>query len=133
MVRSVGAQAVAGLGFGLFVVNVYPAYARVMAAPGFRSLLWAEVWFAVLIAASDGPTPAYLSELFPTRVRATGISIVYNLAATIFGGCSLFFVTVIQQWTGGKYAPAYYAIFFFAFALVSLLLVPETRDDDLVA
>ena len=127
----VGRKPILAWALGLFLVTVYPAYGLVIAHPGFWSLLGVEVWFAVLIAAAYGPAPAYLSELFPTQVRATGISIVYNLAATIFGGFSLFFVTVIAQLTGGKYAPAHYAAVFFLLALLSLLLNRETRDDDL--
>jgi MHS family proline/betaine transporter-like MFS transporter len=125
----VGRKPILAGALGLFVVTVYPAYGWVIADPGFGSLLAVEIWFAILIAAAYGPTPTFLSELFPTRVRATGISIVYNLAATIFGGFSLFFVTLIHQMTGSKLAPAHYAAFFFVLALVSLLLVRETRDD----
>ena len=128
-----GRKPILAWALGLFVVTIYPAYAWVIAAPGFVSLLVVECWFAVLIAAAYAPTPAFLSELFPTRVRATGISIVYNVAATIFGGFSLFFVTLIDQLTGSKFAPAHYAALFFLLALLSLLLVRETRDEDLDA
>ncbi len=127
----IGRKPILAGALALFVVTIYPAYGWVIAAPGFASLLAVEIWFAVLIAAAYGPAPTYLSELFPTRVRATGISIVYNLAAAIFGGFSLFFVTVIEQQTGSKYAPAHYAVVFFVLALGSLLLVREARGETL--
>jgi MHS family proline/betaine transporter-like MFS transporter len=127
----VGRKPVLAAALGLFVATIYPAYAFAISAPGFASLLAVEVWFAVLIAAAYGPVPAYLSELFPTRVRATGLSIVYNLAATIFGGFSLTFVLLVEQITGSRYAPAHYAVVFFVAALAALLLVRETRGDSL--
>jgi MHS family proline/betaine transporter-like MFS transporter len=123
----VGRKPVLAVALGLFVSTIYPAYAWVIAEPGFPSLLAVELWFALLIAAAYGPAPAYLSELFPIRVRATGLSIVYNLAATIFGGFSLTFVLLIEQLTGSRFAPAHYAVGFFLAALLSLLLVRETR------
>lgn len=129
----IGRKPVLAVALGLFVVTVYPAYAWVIASPGFMSLLAVEIWFAVLIAAAYGPAPAYLSELFPVRARATGLSIVYNLAATIFGGFSLTFVVLIEQWTGSALAPAHYAAVFFLIALLSLLLVREASREDRAA
>ena len=110
----------------LFVITIYPAYSYILDNPRFVPLLLVELWFAVLIAAAYAPSPTYLSEMFPPQVRATGLSISYNLAATIFGGFSLFFVTYIQQVTGSKFAPAHYSFFFFAIALLVLL----TRRDN---
>ena len=105
----------------LFTLTIYPAYMYIIAAPSFVSLLLVELWFAILIAAAYAPCPTYLSELFPTQIRGLGLSIVYNIAATIFGGFSLFFVTLIHQMTRSDLAPEQYSVIFFLSALVAVL------------
>lgn len=105
----------------LFAVTIYPAYGYVIAHPTVGALFAVEFWFALLIAAAYAPCPTYLSELFPVRVRAMGISIAYNIAATVFGGFSIFIVTFIHQRTGSQLAPAHYAVSFFVLALIAVL------------
>lgn len=46
------------------------------------------VLFAILLVAHAGPTPATVSEPFPTRQWGVGLSIGYTLSATVFGGFS---------------------------------------------
>ncbi|HTV95761.1 MAG TPA: MFS transporter [Steroidobacteraceae bacterium] len=64
-----------------------------------------------LIAASfTSVAPSVLSHLFPTRVRVTGVSLVYNAAFTIFGG---FAPAILLKWfasgaAGAALAPAWY-------------------------
>jgi len=111
----------------LFIATIYPAYNTILQHPHFMPLLLVELWFAVLIAAAYAPSPTYLSEMFPVQVRATGLSISYNLAATIFGGFSLFFVTYIQQLTGSRLAPAHYCVVFFVLGLAVLLRPPGSH------
>lgn len=107
----------------LFSATIYPAYSFVIAHPTVSALLTVECWFAFLIAAAYAPCPTYLSELFPVRVRATGLSIAYNIAATVFGGFSIFIVMFIHQQTGSLLAPAHYAASFFVLALIAVFLV----------
>ncbi|WP_076858338.1 MFS transporter [Bradyrhizobium mercantei] len=118
---------------GTLTISVYPAYAWLIASPGYLSLTVVELWFAVLIAAAYAPAPTFLADLFPTYARATGLSIVYNVAATIFGGFSLFFVTLIGELTASKFAPAHYAVLFFMAALASLQLIPRPATTSSVA
>ncbi|OGT31287.1 MAG: hypothetical protein A3E87_10275 [Gammaproteobacteria bacterium RIFCSPHIGHO2_12_FULL_35_23] len=43
---------------------------------------------AIIVAAADGPLMAFLTEVFPTEVRYTGVSLSYNLGAAVIGGLS---------------------------------------------
>jgi MHS family proline/betaine transporter-like MFS transporter len=63
-----------------------------------------------LIAASfTSVAPTVLSELFPTRVRVTGVSLVYNAAFTIFGGFAPAILSFLTARAGGSsLAPAWY-------------------------
>ncbi|KAI3605383.1 putative MFS-type transporter (plasmid) [Cupriavidus necator H850] len=118
-----GRRAILASALMLFSATIYPGYSFVIAHPTVGSLLTVECWFALLIAAAYAPCPTYLSELFPVRVRATGLSIAYNIAATVFGGFSIFIVTFIHQRTGSQLAPAHYAVSFFVLALVAVFFV----------
>ena len=40
----------------------------------------------ILMAFYFGPLPALMSEMFPTSLRSTGLSVSYNLGVTLFGG-----------------------------------------------
>jgi MHS family proline/betaine transporter-like MFS transporter len=58
-----------------------------------------------------------MAELFPARMRATGLSVSYSVAVAVFGGFALFISVWLIQTTGSAIAPSYYLI---AAALISL-------------
>ncbi len=72
-----------------------------------------------------GPLCAILSELFPTRVRFTALSIGYSLAVTIFGGFAPFVATFLIQQTGSLVSPA---IFVIVGALISSVTLTAIKD-----
>jgi len=76
---------------------------------------------AVGHAAMYGPQAAFLSELFGTRVRYSGISIGYQLASVFAGGLSPMIATALLAWTGG--APWAIAVYLIGMSLVTLLAV----------
>ncbi len=60
-----------------------------------------------LAASFTSVAPTMLSEIFPTRVRVTGVSLVYNAAFTVFGGFApAILSTSLAARTG--LAPAWY-------------------------
>jgi MHS family proline/betaine transporter-like MFS transporter len=64
-----------------------------------------------MVSSFTSVAPAALSGLFPTRVRATGVSIVYNAAITIFGGFAPAILTWLGTRSGSVFAPAWYVVF----------------------
>ncbi|WP_233273016.1 MFS transporter [Paraburkholderia acidisoli] len=104
----VGRKPVMGVSMALYVLTIYPLFLWLVAAPSLPRLLGAEIVFAVLMAAALGPASTALAELFPAQVRATGLSISYNVATTLFGGFSPFLVTWLISATGDKMMPAYF-------------------------
>lgn len=48
-----------------------------------------------------GPFGAFMSEMFPTRVRYTGISLGFQLA-TVFGGLTPMTAVALMSWSGGS-------------------------------
>ena len=87
---------------------------------------------AVLIAGATigmiaGPGPAMLAEMFPTRVRYTGLGLSYSLSNAVFSGCAGLIITGLIKETGNLDIPAYYVV---ATCIVSLFALMTLRKDD---
>ena len=77
-----------------------------------------------------GPQAAYFSELFSTRVRYSGASLVYQLSSVFSGGLAPFIATLLLA-RRGAYAVAAYMAASCVLTLVATLFAPETRDRNL--
>ncbi|MFN8177788.1 MAG: MFS transporter [bacterium] len=73
-----------------------------------------------------GPMAAYLSELFGTRVRYSGASLVYQLTSVFSGGVAPFIATLLLARHGSR-AVAVYIVACCAITVVAAWLAPETR------
>jgi hypothetical protein len=109
----------------LLIVAVYPAFMIINAVPSVPVLLSVVAALAVLVAFTAVPNIVMLPEMFPRAIRATGMSIVYCLGVSIFGGFAQFFATWLIQISGNNLAPAWYLI---GCGLVSLLPLPWMRE-----
>ncbi|WP_218645056.1 citrate-proton symporter [Aquitalea sp. LB_tupeE] len=107
------------------LLAVYPGFAWFAAAPGIERLLLVQLLFCTLLGLSFGPAPTAVSELFPVKVRSTGVSIGYNLAVMIFGGFAPFIVTWLSGSTGSPIAPVYYLLFSTALGVVACYYLPR--------
>ncbi|MFK4107587.1 MFS transporter [Streptomyces sp. NPDC002176] len=80
---------------------------------------------AVLLAGAivglmAGPGPALLAEMFPTRVRCTGLGLAYALSNAVFSGCAGLIITEAVKRTGNVDVPAYYAAAACALSMLAL-------------
>ena len=69
--------------------------------------------------------PSLLSELFPTRMRSSALSITYGVASALFGGSAPLVHALVQR-TGNPLLPARYATAVALVAAVGALRLPET-------
>lgn len=86
----------------------------------------------LLMGLTYGPLGTLISELFPTRVRYTGSSIAFSVAGIL--GASP--APTVATWLAGHYGLPYVGYYLSAAALltfVGLLMVHETKDEDLSA
>jgi MHS family proline/betaine transporter-like MFS transporter len=67
-----------------------------------------------------GGLAALMSELFPTRMRTTGLSVSYSFGVAIFGGFAPFISAWLISATGSKLAPSFYLMFAAVISLVAL-------------
>jgi MFS family permease len=79
-----------------------------------------------------GPLACFLVEMFPTRIRYTGMSFPYHFANGFFGGFLPAISFAIVTYTGNLYSGLYYGMILSGLAfVVSLLFVPETKETNI--
>jgi hypothetical protein len=79
-----------------------------------------------------GPIAAWLVELFPTRIRYTGMSLPYHIGNGWFGGFLPATVFAIVAATGNIYSGLWYPIVVALMSfVVALIFLPETKDRDI--
>jgi MFS family permease len=94
-------------------------------------LLAVLVIFVTLVYA---PIAAWLVELFPTRIRYSGLSLPYHIGNGWFGGFLPATVFAIVAATGNIYSGLWYPIVVACMSLVvGFLFLPETKDVDITA
>jgi MFS transporter, MHS family, proline/betaine transporter len=109
---------------GAILLTIYPMFAWLAAVPTLETLLIVQAIIGFLVAAYGGAIPALMSELFPTRIRTTAMSISYSFGVAIFGGFAPFINAWLIEVTGSKLAPSYY---FMLAAVVSLVALAAAR------
>ena len=81
-----------------------------------------------------GPIAALLVEMFPTRIRYTGMSLPYHIGNGWFGGLLPATAFAMSAAQGDIYYGLWYPIVFAGITLViGLLFLPETKDRDIHA
>jgi hypothetical protein len=81
-----------------------------------------------------GPIAALLVELFPTRIRYSGMSLPYHIGNGWFGGFLPPTAFAIVAATGNIYSGLWYPIIVALMTfVVGLLFVKETKDVDIYA
>ncbi|MGP3683672.1 MFS transporter [Streptomyces sp. IBSNAI002] len=124
----VGRRAVMLTGCALVVLTALPLL-HLLRDPGTSVAAKAALLAAAgaTIGLLAGPGPALLAEMFPTRVRSTGLGLAYALSNAVFSGCAGLIVTALVRHTGNPDIPAFYAAGACALAIPALLTL---RPDD---
>ncbi|HLN37350.1 MAG TPA: MFS transporter [Xanthobacteraceae bacterium] len=90
------------------------------------------VILVVYVTMVYGPIAAWLVELFPTRIRYSGLSLPYHIGNGWFGGFLPATAFAIVAATGNIYSGLWYPIVVAAASFViGLIFLPETKDRDI--
>ena len=104
--------------FTLFSVAWYGAIVKSSADPRLPLILGG------VVAGLFNGTFAYLiADLFPTRIRFTGVALVLNIGMTVFSGAAPLVATFLIRATGELYAPGWFLAAAAALGLLASLLV----------
>ena len=109
------------------IVMAYPTFWFL----GMADSLWLAVACRLLLIVALGinmlTSTLLIVEALPRPVRATGMSMIYALGVTLFGGTAQVAVTWLLSVTGNPMAPAWYLIGMLAISLIATCLFKQ-RD-----
>ena len=103
----------------------YPLFLLAIKGGTFSALLAVLATAALFQALYTGVIPSILAEMFPTRVRFTGLSVSYGFAVVLFGGFAPLIATWLVSVTGNPLAPAFYVMAGGAISAISILSMRE--------
>ena len=109
------------------VVVTYPAFLFVAQGDSLVIASLGAATLGVLIAAGAAPLFAFMTEMFPTRVRASSVSIGYNASVMLFGGTAPFIATFLIDRTGSNVSPSFYLVAAAGAAALTLGLASTNR------
>lgn len=113
------------------VLFIYPAFVLINKYPEPYMLFIVVAILAFFLIGNGIASIVLCAEIFPSRIRATGLSISYSFTVMIFGGFAQFFVTLLIGWTDNPLSPAFYVIVTGLVSLIAILLVKETAGQPL--
>jgi MFS family permease len=112
------------IGYGLMVLWAVPMW-FLIDSKNLLLFFVSAVGLTIALGLSYGPQAALYAELFPAKVRYSGVSIGYALGA-IFGGA---FAPMIAQWIIGSYGESWrVGVYIAVLALISLITVSTIKD-----
>ncbi|KAF5880339.1 MULTISPECIES: MFS transporter [Rhizobium] len=113
---------------GTFAMTADPARVNWI---GTIAVLFVLVLYVTMVY---GPIAALLVELFPTRIRYTGMSLPYHIGNGWFGGLLPATAFAMSAAAGDIYYGLWYPIVFATITLViGLIFLPETKNRDIHA
>lgn len=113
-----------------FLLFVYPMLQALKQAD-FSTFLMIQMAGVFFIAMNNAVIGTVFSEIFPTRLRATGIGLPYALCVAIFGGTSPLIATYFLK-SGQDQFIAYYVMTICLISIVvHLVVTPETKGRSL--
>lgn len=79
------------------------------------------------------PQAAFIAELFPTRLRYSGVSIAYQATSILAGSLAPLIALSLYKWSGGSHAVAVYVVGSCLLTAVATWFARESRGIDLRA
>jgi len=103
----------------------YPLFSNLVANPTLATLIMTQIGVGFCMLIYTAPASAVLAELFPTHMRATGVSLCYSLGVALFGGFTPALITLLISWTHQPVAIAFYLM---TTAVISLFVILTIKD-----
>ena len=98
----------------------------------FGTILLSLLVFALMESILQGVAPAAMAEMFPARIRYTGLSVSYNIAMALFGGTAPVAATWLIKITGGNHwMPSFYLAASALIAVIAVSRFQETHKEPL--
>ena len=105
------------------LLTSYPALLWLTSAPSFGRLVVVALWFSMIFGGYNGSMVALLTEIMPAKIRASGFSLAFSLAAGIFGGFTPAVATYLIHVTGNRAMPGLWVSFAALLGLTATALI----------
>lgn len=110
---------------GQLLLTILTPFACIVFANGvFFDIMLVNVIIVFAFSLSYGPTAALLAEMFPTRLRNTGMAFSYHLVTGVFGGMTPLILALVTSYLGIKIGPM---IFMTTTCLIGLVTTIRIR------
>jgi len=113
----------------IMLLTAYPALLWLVQAPSFGRLLSVELWFSFIFGSYNGALVAYLTEIIPAAVRASGFSLAFSLATALFGGFTPAISTLLVHATGNRAVPGLWLSAAAAISLTATFFAKPAEED----
>lgn len=118
-----GAKVVLGAGAAGMALFAIPLF-HWMSDGSSAAIMASWALLTVFVSLYHPPLPAHMAEIFPTRLRASGVALAYNMAVSVFSGTCPMVCSYLVGVSGSTLFPAYYLVFV---SLVSFGVVLATQ------
>ncbi len=126
----VGRKPVMMIGMAGFVILTLPLF-TLLFENTFLAILSAMLIFVVIEGMLQAALPALMSEMFPTKIRYTGLSVSYNISLALFGGTAPLIATWLIHISDNVWMPALYLVISTMVSLIALAFIKETAKEAL--
>ncbi|MBN8828987.1 MAG: MFS transporter [Sphingobacteriia bacterium] len=116
----------------MFILFSYPLF-KLIEVPKYTFLAMFLLSFMTIL--DSGVVPGLQVKVIPTKIRFTGMSLVFNVVWGIFGGSVPLICLWLIKFTGNKYIPSLYIIFSACITFITLFFIQSkpldlrTRND----
>jgi MFS transporter, MHS family, proline/betaine transporter len=121
---------IASLGF---MLTAYPMFLLFSNTSSILLVLLSILFCNGLIGMLAGCCTVTMAEMFPTRLRTTGVSIGYGLGVALFGGFASVISEVLIKITGSALSPSFFVIAAAILSLGVVLTLKETAHEPLIS
>lgn len=126
----IGRRPVFAIGADIALVTAFPVFALIDS--GVAGLIWLAISLAWTLGACTmfGAEASFFAELFPARVRYTGMSVVYQLGVLPSGAVAPVISIALVSHFGASWPVAIYVMAAAVIALIALKVAKETAHTD---
>lgn len=124
---SIGRKPVLLTSVSLYLILIYPLFHWLVENPYLPVLISVEVICCLLLSAFFGVFAVIVAELFPQKIRSSGLGVSYNVAVMLFGGFAQFIVTWLIVKSGKPIAITYYLLSAVIICLIAALFYSEEK------
>ncbi|PIT51043.1 MFS transporter [Snodgrassella communis] len=105
---------------------IVPMFYLLVKTESVTMLLLVTMMITLLTGMSGASSLVAIPEMMPIALRATGVSLIYAIGVTLFGGTAQFVMTWLIKHFGAV-SPAYYVVGTSILSIMAILMMPETR------